>query len=143
RQVGEMQLKVGHWLPFGAKQEIAIERVEFAWKARFRVAPLVWLHVHDWYCDGEGGLDGRLFGGIPVVRAGGVEVARGEAMRYLAELPWAPQAMAANRALEWREVDGKTVEVSTLVAASRVAVTLHFNSQGDVTAASADARPRT
>jgi len=43
-------------------------------------------------------------------------------MRYLAELPWVPQAMAVNRQLEWRELDRQTVEVATRVEPTRVAV---------------------
>jgi len=141
-QIGKMQLKPGRWLSFAAKQEMAIHRVEFAWDARFRLATLVSVHVRDWYRDGDGGLDGRLFGRMPIIHAGGAEVARGEAMRYLAELPWAPHAMLANHALEWREIDGRSVEVSTLVGKTRVAVMLQLDSQGDITEASADARPR-
>jgi hypothetical protein len=69
-------------------------------------------------------------------------VAKGEAIRYLAELPWAPQAMIDNRELEWREVDERTVEVATSVAGERVAVLLHFDAAGDIVAASAEDRPR-
>jgi hypothetical protein len=83
----------------------------------------------------------RLFG-LPLKRSQGVDVAKGEAMRYLAELPWVPQAFAANRELEWREVDDKTVEVATAVAGSRAAMRLHFDDAGDIVAASADDRPR-
>ena len=141
-QSGEMQLKPGRWLPFRATQEMALERVEFAWDARFRLAPLISMRVQDWYRDDDSGLDARLFGRIPVVRAGGIEVARAEAMRYLAELAWAPHAMVTNSALEWREIDAKTIEVATPVGDARVKVLLHFDSNGDITAASASARPR-
>jgi hypothetical protein len=140
-QVGEMQPKPGRWRAFRAEQEIAVDRVEFEWRATFRMAPLVSLRLRDWYRAGAGGLDGRL-GGIPVVRASGEEVNRGEAIRYLAELPWAPQAIALNSALGWREVDASTVEVSTCVGGARVAVSLRFDDQGDIVAASTDARPR-
>jgi hypothetical protein len=40
-------------------------------------------------------------------------ISKGEAMRYLAELPWLPQAMVANQELEWRQIDDRTVEVAT------------------------------
>src|ERR1700730_16969873 len=126
-QVGDMQLKPGRWLPFRAEQEMAVDRVEFAWRANFRAAPLVSVRVRDWYRSGVGGLDGRLWGVFPVVHANGEQVDRGEAMRYLAELAWAPQAMAANPALEWRQVDESTVEVATRVARARVAVLLDFD----------------
>lgn len=141
-QVGEMQVKPGRWLSFRAMQDLSTERVEFAWRARFRVAPLVSLRVVDWYRDGDGGLEGRVWGLVPVVRARGPETARAEAMRYLSELAWVPHALIANDELEWRELDGRTVEVATRVASSRVAVRLQLDAAGDIVGVSADARPR-
>ena len=99
---------------------MALDRVEFSWRARFPLAPLVTLRVHDWYRAGESALEIRLFG-LPLKRLRGDAVTRGEAMRYLAELPWAPAAMALNTELEWRELDSSTVEVATRVAGSRLA----------------------
>ena len=141
-QVGEMQLKPGRWLPFRAEQDMAVDRVEFEWRASFSAAPLISVHVRDWYRSGVGGLDVRLWGVVPVVRASGEQFARGEAMRYLAELAWAPQAMVANPALEWQAVDESTVEVATRIARERVAVQLHFDAAGDIVGMSTDARPR-
>jgi hypothetical protein len=139
-QAGQMQLKQGRWLRFEAEQEAATERVEFSWRARFPIAPLVALHVDDWYRGENGALEVKLFG-LPLKRSQGVDVAKGEAMRYLAELPWVPHAFVANRELEWREVDANTVEVTTTIVGSRAAVRLHFD-DGDIVAASAQDRPR-
>jgi hypothetical protein len=85
----------------------------------------------------------RLWGIFPIVHVSGEQVARSEAMRYLAELVWAPQAIVANHALEWLVVDESTVQVATLVGRERVAVLLHFDEVGDIVAMSAAARPRT
>lgn len=141
-QVGEMQLKAGRWSPFRASQTMAVDRVEFAWHANFRMLPLVSVRVRDWYRAGAGGLAVRLWDVIPIVNAEGDEVARGEAMRYLAELPLVPHAMVANPALRWRVVDESTVEVATCVGPERVAVSLHFDADGDIVAMSAAARER-
>lgn len=140
-QEGEMQLKPGRWLRFTAEQEAASERIEFRWRARFPIAPLVALCVGDWYRADDAALEVRLFG-MPLKRMRGPEVARGEAMRYLAELPWVPHAFVANRELECREVDASTVEVAASVGASRAAMRLHFDEAGDIVAASAEDRPR-
>ncbi len=141
-QMGEMwQRPGGRALGFTAVEELAVGEVAFSWRARFPIAPLLALHVHDWYRAGEGALEARLLG-VPVMRSHGVDVVKGEAMRYLAELPWVPQAFVANAQLEWRELDDATVEVGTVVASSRVAVRFHFDAAGDIIAASADARPR-
>jgi len=61
-------------------------------------------------------------------------------MRYLAELPWVPQAMAVNRQLEWLELDRQTVEVATRVGTACVAVRLEFDAQGDIVGASTESR---
>jgi hypothetical protein len=139
-ELGEMQLRPGRWSAFRAEQEMDADRVKFTWRARFLAAPLVSLRVRDWYRAGAAGLDVRLWG-VPVMRAHGEDVARGEAMRYLAELVWVPQAFVSNRALEWREVDESSVEVTTRVGCDRVAVTLCFDEAGDIVAMSA-VRPR-
>ena len=132
----------GRALRFTAYQELAIEEVAFSWRARFTIAPLLSLRVHDWYREGEGGLDARLLG-LPVMRSREVEVAKGEAMRYLAELPWVPHAVIANQELGWRELDASTVEVTTRVGTGKVAIRLEFDAAGDIVGAFADARPRT
>jgi hypothetical protein len=112
-QTGEMwQTPGGRALRFTAVEELAVREVAFSWRAQFRMTPLISLRVHDWYRDGEGGLKARLLG-LPVMSSGGVEVAQGEAMRYLAELPWVPHAFVANRQLKgpftyWR---GKVTEL--------------------------------
>lgn len=54
-QVGEMcQKPGGRWLPFTAVEEFEVEDVAFSWRARFPIAPLVWLRVVDRYAAGEG-----------------------------------------------------------------------------------------
>lgn len=140
-QAGEMQLEPGRWLRFTAEQEASTRHVEFSWRARFPIAPLVALHVGDWYRAGNGALEVKLFG-LPLKRSRGSDVAKGEAMRYLAELPWVPYAFVANRELEWRELDDQTVEVSATVAGARASICLHFDATGDIVGASAQDRPR-
>jgi hypothetical protein len=73
-QAGQMQLKPGRWLRFEAEQEAATEQVEFSWRARFPMAPMVELRVDDWYRAGDGALEVRLFG-LSLKRSQGVEVA--------------------------------------------------------------------
>lgn len=116
-QGGEMWQKPGgRALSFTAVEELAIGEVAFSRRAvprrsaplaaRPRLVPV-----------GRGGARGAVLG-LPVLRSRGPEVTESEAMRYLAELPWLPHAMAANQELEWRELDDATVEVATVVAPS-------------------------
>jgi hypothetical protein len=140
-QAGEMVRKPGgHPLPFAAVEDFAVAQVAFSWRARFPILPLVSMRVLDGYAAGEGRLEVRLFG-LPFMRFGGPETAEGEAIRYLSELPWVPHAMLANRALEWSDVDARTVEVATSVGSERASFQIEFDATGDIVGGAAD-RPR-
>jgi hypothetical protein len=84
------------------------------------------MHVTDSYQPPDGLLEVRVLG-LPIRRSRGPELAGGEALRYLAEIPWVPQAIVANRQLRWRSVDDDAVEVSTQVSDQQVALQLIFD----------------
>jgi hypothetical protein len=147
-QSGEMWLKPGAApLAFTARQMIAVSEVGFVWRAWFRVGGVP-LHIIDYcvedYCvEGQGGLEGRLLGAWPVVRMiGGEPMFRSEALRYLAELVWAPDALLFNPQLEWRVVDTRTLAVAVGRNERRCEVRLILDEAGDPVRAEADDRPR-
>ena len=141
-QTGTMWSKPGaRPMHFAATERFAVDRVAFCWRARFRIAPAVAINVSDCYDAGEGSLRVKLFG-VPLQRRSGPEVALAEAFRYLAELPWAPFAIAANRELDWEERDARSVEVSCRVNEKRLGVIFDFDASGDIVRCSAAARPR-
>ncbi len=140
-QLGEMVLKPGAASrPFRASEAFAIDRVAFAWHAHFPIVGPLALRVTDSYDGRDGLLEVRLLG-IPLQRQHGAELAQGEAFRYLAEIPWVAQAILANPQLEWRQLNGATVEVATTVGNTRIAVRLIFNESGEVEQTVAE-RPR-
>ena len=95
-QTGEMRSAPDSpWRPFTAEQMISVSRPGFAWLARMQAMPLLSARILDCYIDGEGLLEARLGGSLPLARAAGQEFSRAELMRYLAELIWAPHAMRA------------------------------------------------
>ena len=99
------------------------------------------LKVLDGYVHGGGTLRVRVLG-LPVQTQTGPDVDLGEVYRYLAELPWVPQAIAENRELQWRDVDERTVEVSTAVGEERATVRIEFDKAGDIIGCFAEAEPR-
>ena len=125
---------------FTATQHLAVDQVAFSWQARFPIVPLVALKVVDEYADGEGQLAVRLLG-CTLQRQQGPETSLGEALRYLAELPLVPQALAANDQLVWEELDDRRVSVATDVGSAPVAVELEFGPDGDIVCAGTAARP--
>ena len=130
-------------MPWSGVEILDVHRVAFSWNARFPVFPFVWLTVQDAYEDGAGSLEGRLWGRIRLFGRTGIDVDVGEAMRYLAELPWVPHAIRANTELVWRSLDEQSVEVSASVAGRHVAVQFEFNGIGDIVRVGATGRPRT
>jgi len=139
-QRGEMWLKPGgRAMRFQATQSFAVERVGFWWRARFPLLGPLSLHVIDDYADGDGKLEVRLLG-IPLQRQRGPETVSGEALRYLAELPFAPPAIVLNDQLEWTSIDERSATVATTVAGARLAVTLEANNDGDIVHSSSENR---
>ena len=142
RQCGEMRANLRDpWRPFIAEQVIGIHQPGFAWLARMQVSSLASARILDCYGDGAGLLEARLFGSLPLARAAGPQADKGELMRYLAELAWAPHVMLHNPQLSWREIDATTVEVSTESQAGPARVRLIFEN-GDIARMEADDRPR-
>jgi len=142
-QVGEMWMKRGgRAMPFRATQEYDVAEVAFSWRARFPLAPLVWLEVVDSFEAGEGALAARLWGRLRVMHSEGPMTNAGEAMRYLAELAWVPYAMVGNASLEIRLAGQDAVDVTTRVGDGAISVQLRFDASGDIAGVSAPARPR-
>jgi hypothetical protein len=141
-QEGEMFRSPGaRPMRFTAVEDLAVTDVGYSWRARFPVAPLVAMNVHDGCEGGRGWMHGSLLG-IPFLRKSGPDITSASVLRYLAELPWVPHAIGANRALGWRELGPRVVEASTVVAGTRHAVALHLDDCGDVVRAFTGARPR-
>lgn len=112
-QTGQMRisLKSRLWLPFTARQMMSVRSCAFVWNARFR--PLGYMTVTDALENGSGRLDVSALSMIPVARSKPcAALTRGELVRYLAELPLAPDAMLHNRDLTWREIDASTLAVT-------------------------------
>lgn len=113
-QRGSMRisLKSRLWLPFTARQTMSVRSCAFVWNARF--LPLGYMTVTDALEYGAGRLDVTALGMIPVARSKpSMALARGELIRYLAELPLAPDAILHNRDLDWREIDASTIAVTS------------------------------
>lgn len=142
RQIAEMRSMPGSaWHPVTAEQIISVRKPGFLWLARMRAARLFPVRIIDAYVAGRGVLEARLFGSVRLARAEGAELDRGELMRYLAELAWAPHAILHNPHLSWREIEPCIVEVSAVGPGRCVRVRLIFE-HGDIVRIEADDRPR-
>jgi len=141
-QSAEMRLKRGgDWQALTADQVISTGAPGFVWLARQTIGPLVKFRVIDAYVKGEGRLNVRALGSIPVANSTGPETDLAEAMRYLAELVWAPDAMLGNPALRWAEQPDGSVTVGLDLADATAQVTFFFDPEGDIIEVRAKDRP--
>jgi hypothetical protein len=130
-QQGEIRFESGRWVPFTAEQWFDARRCGFCWHARARMAPFVTAVVEDAYEDGHGRLEAKLFGAIPVMRGDpGVDLDRGELVRYLGELAWNPQAILHNDELHFSTSPDRKPRVWARDEASYVDCT--FDAAGDL-----------
>lgn len=142
-QTGSMKLRLDreNWLSFTATQTLQVATCAFSWRARFW--PFGFLTVVDALAAGEGRMDVTAFGVFPVVRSrSSAALTKGATQRYLAELPYVPDAMLHNPALDWRKVDGNRLAVATGTGDARAEVVFTLDPDGRIGSVRAEDRPR-
>jgi len=142
-QTGRMKrsLDAEAWMAFTAIQTMSTRACEFDWQAN--AGPFGMISARDALDHGEGRLDIMALGIIPIARAEHTPaLVRGELMRYLAELAWAPDAILANSDLRWREGAADEIAVGAGDGETAVEVTLGLDSTGRIATAFAPDRPR-
>ncbi len=142
RQRCEMRFQPGQsWHDLEAESVMSPLTPGFVWQAKLKVGPLALVSVIDAYVEGIGLMEARLLSLLPMARSRGGEANRGELMRYLAELPWAPDAILHNPELAWHQFGEDCVEVSAPCPGGPARVRLYFD-KGDIVRAEAADRPR-
>lgn len=140
-QTGRMKRKLDtqSWMAFAATQAISTHACEFDWLAR--LGPFGMVSARDALEHGEGRLDIMALGVIPIARTERTPaLVRGELMRYLAELAWAPDAILCNAALRWRAGDASTLAVSAGDGPTASEITFSLDGEGRIAGAYAPDR---
>ncbi len=142
RQSGQMRQDVATaWMPFTARQTLATDRCDFDWRARSGPAGLIF--VRDALDGGRGRFNVLALGVLPIVNVKpSSELTRGQLMRYLAELAWAPDAILHNTDLRWREDGPDRLVVGAGSGQEAAAVTLSLDRDGRIDSAFAPDRGR-
>lgn len=142
-QTGRMRqdLKSTSRMAFTATQTLFTRECAFDWRARF--GPFGLISVRDALDSNGGRLEVKALGIVPITRAPRTpELMRGELMRYLAELPWAPAAILINTELCWRNAGPDALAVSAGAGATATEVILSLDNDGRIVRAFAPDRPR-
>ena len=140
-QTGQMWSALGAKpMDFTAKQIISTNETEFVWRAKayFAISVL----IVDYFVKSTGGLQVKLLGAVPLANmVGGDSIAKGEALRYLAELPLNPDAILFNTALEWTALNDKSFRVAFGQGLARGELTFLLGDDGLIAKGSAPSRP--
>jgi hypothetical protein len=142
-QKGRMKRALGKdaWMSFSARQSIKCGSCDFAWRARF--GPFGMVEVCDALERGVGRLDVTALGLIPIVRTPNtLALVRGELMRYLAEIPWTPDAILENTALRWRDDGSGGIVVGAGDGAGAAEIVFGLDHEGRIATTFAPDRAR-
>jgi len=141
-QTGSMRADAAHrWAPFRAWQTISLNRVGFSWRAA--TGPLGCVAVTD-RLDPTGARLTVIALGLIMLARPAVDDAltKGELLRYLAELPLAPDAILRNAALDWEVLSATVLRVAATHCGVRAHVDFTLGPDGLVVSTFAPDRPR-
>lgn len=140
-QVGTMRTGPRkRWMRFIATQRIDVQHTGFDWRAH--TGPFGLLSVHDALQDEKPTLEVEALGLRLISAPPHASALKGEIMRYLAELAWAPDAIMQNTQLRWRVLAADILSVACKVQAVRAEVQLTLDAEGRIASVYAPDRPR-
>lgn len=125
---GTIRMK-GAWCPFEADQVIRWQR-GFIWRATVKLNHLP-VTGFDRLVDGEGAMRWKLLGLLPVMTAGGPEIARSAAGRVNAESIWLPGVLLGGD-VAWSEHDGAHAAVTLRAHGEQSHLDLELDDRGAI-----------
>ena len=131
----------GRWTPFTASGVYTAPPLAFAWRARLRALPGVWIEAEDGHEDGRGWGGARLWGFVPMGNKQDPEVLASQVVRNLGELAWLPAFALIDPGLRWIDAGEAVFEVRSDAGEREVSVRFDVDAVGDVIRASSPARP--
>ena len=129
------------WKPFTSRQRVITRRPGFLWDANIRVLPGVAVRVVDSYIVGDGLLRATVQGLFTVAdMRGDGEIARGEFMRWFAEVAWYPTALLPSQGVRWDAVDDHSANATMVDGPLSLTLLFRFNDAGLIGSFRAEAR---
>ena len=130
-----------NWKPFTSWQRAVVHRPGFLWNGSVRIFPGVVARVHDSYIAGVGTLHAAMLGLLTVADVSGDgEAARGEMMRYFAEMAWYPTALLPSQGVRWEAVDDRSANATLVDGPITLTLLFRFDDEGLITTIHADGR---
>jgi hypothetical protein len=131
---GEIRLNAV-WYPYEAQQVIRWNK-GFVWRARVTMKGLPVTGFDRWV-EGEGKMQWKLLGIIPVITASGPDVSRSAMERMQIETIWLPSVLLGPH-VKWTEVNSSQIEASMKLSKPHVTVKLNVDGQGRIKSISMD-----
>ncbi len=129
------------WKPFTSRQRVTTRRPGFIWDANIAMMPGVVVRVVDSYIAGHGLLRAAILGLFTMADMhGDGEIARGEFMRWFAEVPWYPTALLPSQGVRWQAVDDHSAHATMVDGPISLTLLFRFNDAGLIGSFRAEAR---
>jgi hypothetical protein len=129
------------WKAFTSRQQVSIHRPGFVWDARIAMLPGLTVRVVDGYIAGRGLLRAAIMGLFTVAeQSGDGEIARGEFMRYFAEMVWYPTALLPSQGVRWAGLDAHSANATFTDGPLTLTLLFRFNDAGLIESFRAEAR---
>lgn len=133
----------GEWLPVQGEEWFTTDPPALLWRGTIRMGGLVPVRARDLYHRGRGQMLVRALGTIPLARSEGAEVAVSALLRWLAEAPWFPTALAPGVGLRWEAVDERSARATIRDGALEASGIFRFGEDGLIAGFQTDERYRT
>ena len=129
------------WKPFTSRQRVVTRRPGFLWDAKIAMLPGVTVRVVDSYIVGRGLLRAKLLGLVKMAeQQGDGQIARGEFMRWFAEVLWYPTALLPSQGVRWQAVDDRSANATLVDRPVSLTLLFRFNEAGLIASFRAEAR---
>ncbi|OYV01952.1 MAG: hypothetical protein CFE45_02580 [Burkholderiales bacterium PBB5] len=129
------------WKPFTSRQRVTTRRPGFLWDASMSMLPGVKALVVDSYIVGHGLLNATVQGLFTAADVQGEgEIARGEFMRWFAEVAWYPTALLPSQGVRWEAVDDHSANATVVDGPISLTLLFRFNDAGLIGSFRAESR---
>jgi hypothetical protein len=136
-----MSATAAQWKPFTSRQRVITRRPGFLWDAKIALLPGVTVRVVDSYIAGKGLLRATVQGLFKMAeQQGDGDIARGEFMRWFAEVLWYPTALLPGQGVRWEAVDNRSANATVVDGPLSLTLLFRFNEAGLIASFRAEAR---
>jgi len=129
------------WKPFTSRQRVVTRRPGFLWDAKIAMLPGVKVRVVDSYIAGNGLLRATVQGLFTMAdQRGDGDIARGEFMRWFAEVLWYPTVLLPSQGVRWEAVNNHSANATIVDGPLSLTLLFRFNDAGLIGSFRAEAR---